>query len=169
MSEISIVAGSFSSFFVGLVSASGTTPMSQINQIGTGGYQIKYTQPRSRWLRCVNRYIPDRLPSIEISCAFITDDPNAWYIGMSNWLTDYEDTPPKGNQYALFLYDSVNDGSSVFIPICEVDINMILGRQKDKQTTMPLKFQWTSPLGSQLFYKRTNAALKTIMGAQSPI
>lgn len=150
--------------------ASGSSPLTQVDLIGTGNFEIDYSLPKSKWLRCVNGSRQSGLASINLSLTFISDDPQAINLAMSNALGDSQDQPPRGLQYSLLLWDAINtSGSSIWIPQCEPIVDWKLIRSKKQQTEIPLKFFWQQRnINVQLYFKRANAALITLLGTQSP-
>jgi hypothetical protein len=158
------VFGPFTSMYVGQYGASGV-PLTQVNIIGTGNYTVGYNLPKSGWKACVNGTVQEGLPGIKVSLTFISDDPQAICLAMSNWVTAAQDSPPSGQQYSLLLWDGVNtSGSSIFIPQCEVIVNWQIVRSKKVQTDIPLNFFWNQRDATiQLFHKEANSALITLM------
>jgi hypothetical protein len=169
MANRSFVSGTFTSFYIGQAAAS-STPLTQILNVGTGGYRVSYELPKEKYVACVNRYVQSGSAKINMTMSFISDDPQAFILAMGNWLSANQDDTPSGQQYSILLWDAINvNGSSLYIPICESETKWDLGRFKDKQTEIALSFRWQDANSSDhLFYKRSNAALVTQMGSKSP-
>lgn len=169
MALVKYISGPFDTFYIGIASAS-STPLTQILNVGTGGYRVGYEVPKE-FVACVNAYRQSGSARLTMSMSFISDDPQAFYLAMGNWLTTTnQDDTPSGQQYSILLLDSINtNGSSLYIPLCESETKWDLGRLKNDQTSIAINFRWQDAnVSDHLFYKRSNSLLKIQMGAKSP-
>lgn len=156
--------------YVGSAVATGT-PLTQLTSADTGDYVITYQAPRSKFLRAANGYIITDFAKLTLTIAFIGDNAETVKLAMGNLLTTVQQDQPPGNvTYSIFLLDSLHAGSSIWIPKCQSIGGFSETRSKKNQTQIALTFSWEDRDNQvNLFYKRTNANLITLMGLQSPI
>lgn len=177
MAIIPIISGPYSSLYVGEYGASGVL-MTQIHNQGTGGYKLKYTVPRAKWVRCEASRVQSGLVSLSLDFSFLGDDAIGEALAHGNWVTSSRDAAASSptTQYSILLIDSTND-TSIYIPICESDTDYNITRDKKTASAVPLRFQWfgVSPTtaidsrsGIKYYYKDTLATLQTDVNTVCP-
>lgn len=156
--------------YIGSSAATGT-PLTKLTSTDTGDYILKYQLPRGKFLRATNSYLPVDNAKLTLTIAFISDNAEEVKLAMGNLLTVVQQDQPPGNAiYSLFLLDSLHTSSSIWIPNCQTATELTINRSKKNQTQINLTFQYENRDNQvNLFYKRDNASLKTLMGSQSPI
>lgn len=174
MASKNIVAGVFDQLYIGNYGASGT-PLTNIGvQLDTtGAYRLRETTPRGEFVYATGSYEQDGDRTVTITIAFMSDDPIAVKLARGLPLSaTYQDQESTNQQYVLLLVDSIHDEDSILIPRCESLCDLSYERSKNNQTEVGLTFRYQTPeMATQLFYKRGNAALDTILDAtsQSPL
>lgn len=168
MARFKYISGPFDCLYIGQFLAS-STPLTQVGNPGTGGYKAAYRVPKA-FVACTNSYVQSGSATINVKLSFISDDPYAFNLAMGNWFGDQPDKVPGGTQYSLLLWDSLNSGSSLFIPRCETETVWDLDRVKGEETKVDLEFKWQDAnTADQLFKKKlTNALLLTALGSLAP-
>jgi len=156
--------------YVGSALATGVA-LTQLTSVDTGDYVINYQAPKSKFLRAANGYVITDFAKLTLTIAFIGDNAETVKLAMGNLLSvAQQDQPPGNATYSIFLYDSIHSASSIWIPKCQSVGGFSESRSKRNQTQIALTFSWEDRDNQiNLFYKRSNAALKTLMGSQSPI
>lgn len=172
-----ILTGCYESCFISQYNASGVL-MTNINQIGTAGYKLKYTVPRAKWVRCEASRVQSGLISLILDFSFLGDDAIGEALAHGNWVTSNRDAVASSptTQYSILLIDSTND-TSIYIPICESDTDYNITRDKKTASAVPLRFQWfgVSPTtaidsrsGIKYYYKDTLSTLQSDVNSVCP-
>lgn len=169
MSSYILAAGTFDLILVG--NASGT--LSPLNVApGTGGYQISEDTPRSTFIYASGSYEQDGNSNIILEMKFISEDDTFVKLARGFPLSAaHGDVYPSPNQqYSFVLYNSFSQEDSIWIPKCESECKWNLDRQKQKQNETVLRFRYQQGYDNsiQLFYKRSNAVLAALVGANWP-
>lgn len=171
MSAPQLVSGPFNAMYLGSALATGTA-LAQLSSVDTGDYVVVYNAPKSsKFIRAINGYAITDFAKITVTISFIGDNAETIKLAMGNLLTVLQQDQPPGNAtYSIFLLDSLHVGSSIWIPKCQSIGPFKDNRSKKSQTQIDLTFQWEDRDNQvNLYYKRDNASLKTLMALQSPI
>ncbi len=162
--------GPFAAIYVGVYGAT-STPLTQFTISTTGSHKVSYNVPEafSFW---DSNSIQSGPASIRADLTFLSDDPNTVRLANGNWITEtYADQASSFSKYVLLLIHPDDEAeSSILIPQCYTVKNLALDNTKSAPTTVPLAFTFQDVNRfNKLYYKRSAAALATILGAASPI
>lgn len=177
MALLKPLAGTFNGLYVGDSTAT-STPLTQINAFGTKGYEVSYILPQEEFCHATGKYEQTGTYKISVKLAFESDDLPAYNLALGNALAASLGTPPSNTIYTVFLIDSVNAASSILLPKVQTVVNPVFNRQKNAPFTLDIVMRFEGPDATfspsinsmnEWYYYNSNAVLKTLMGAMSPI
>ena len=166
MANREVVSGSFNRLFIGIFGQ--TSALTRVNVLGTGGYKFHYEMSKKKFVPATGQFEQTEAQSLTGTLKFLSDDQDGINLAMGHTLGANEDDPADSQKYILLMCDDYNPGASILIPICQAVVSLDINRSKGSAEEIPGTFSWVEPNSAKpMFYKRTNAAITTVLAGLS--
>lgn len=167
MSTKSTATGPFTRVWVG--PAGDSSVLKPLLTTRTGGGFLRYDVP-SEFLAVKGRPEQSGTATMSLSLKFYGRDSNILKLAMNNPLSQANDDDPstQANYTVLLLHPSAGP-YSVLLPNVWTDITIDQNFEQTAFLRLPIMFRAENPdRHINLFYQRTPAALKSILGSRCP-